>query len=245
MVERCPDKTEVVGPIPTTPTVGRCALSSVVERLHDTQKVIGSIPVGRTNIKDKIKMELQALNNLRDDEILILSQEDPAYFSFLVDKYEDAFLRAARGITKNLEEAEDIVQETFVKIYKYAKNFEKRPGIEFKSWAYRILINTSITHYQKLKKERGNTEYLDPVLYEDNSFLSSNKDLGMEKDMKEGVANIIAKMPEHLARVLKLFYFEDKSYEDIARIERISMPALKMRIFRAKRVFKQLAEENI
>ncbi len=53
VVERCPDKTEVVGPIPTTPTVGRCALSSVVERLHDTQKVIGSIPVGRTNINFK------------------------------------------------------------------------------------------------------------------------------------------------------------------------------------------------
>jgi RNA polymerase sigma-70 factor (ECF subfamily) len=187
-------------------------------------------------------MDLPNCNNLRDDEILILSQEDPAYFSFLVDKYKDAFLRAARGITKNLEEAEDIVQETFVKIYKYAKNFEKRPGIEFKSWAYRILINTSITHYQKLKKERGNTEYLDPVLYESPS-LSVNKDLGLEKDMKEGVEKIINKMPEHLARVLKLFYFEDRSYEDIARIENISMPALKMRIFRAKRVFKNLTED--
>jgi len=61
--------------------------------------------------------------------------------------------------------------------------------------------------------------------------------------MKEGVEKIINKMPEHLARVLKLFYFEDRSYEDIARIENISMPALKMRIFRAKRVFKNLTED--
>lgn len=184
-------------------------------------------------------------NNLKDEEILKLSQEDPAYFSFLVDKYEDAFLRAARGITKNLEEAEDIVQETFVKIYKYAKNFEKREGIEFKSWAYRILINTGITHYQKLKKERGNTEYLDPVLYESpNPNLSVNKNLGLERDIKEGVAKAIAKMPEHLARVLKMFYFEDKSYEDIAKEEGISMTALKMRMFRAKRIFKDLAERE-
>ncbi len=183
-------------------------------------------------------------DNLKDEEILILSQEDPAYFSFLVDKYKDAFLRAARGITKSLEEAEDIVQETFVKIYKNAKGFEKRPGIEFKSWAYRILINTSITHYQKLKKERGNTEYLDPVLYE-SPVLTEHKNIALEKDIKEGVAKAIKKMPEHLARVLKLYYFDDKSYEEIAEIEKISMPALKMRMFRAKRIFKKVAEENI
>ena len=191
-------------------------------------------------------MELpNSKNDLKDEEILALSQEDPAYFSFLVNKYEDAFLRAARGITRNLEEAQDIVQETFVKIYRYAGNFQKRPGIEFKSWAYRILINTSITHYQKLKKERGNTEYLDPVLYDDNPVLSEHRNLGLEKDMKEGVAKAISKMPEHLGKVLKMYYFDDMSYEEIAKAENISMPALKMRMFRAKRVFKNMAEGNM
>lgn len=197
------------------------------------------LPAGREIPK------LMEQNNLKDEEILALSQEDPAYFSFLVDKYKEAFLRAARGITHNLEEAEDIVQETFVKVYRYAGSFQKRPGIEFKSWAYRILINTSITHYQKLKKERGNTEYLDPVLYEDNPVLSEHKNLGLEKDMKESVAKAIGKMPEHLGRVLKLYYFDDMSYEEIAKAEKISMPALKMRIFRAKRVFKKIVGENM
>ena len=190
-------------------------------------------------------MEQLNSNNLKDEEILKLSQEDPAYFSFLVDKYKEAFLRAARGITHNLEEAEDIVQETFVKIYRYAANFQKRPGIEFKSWAYRILINTSITHYQKLKKERGNTEYLDPVLYNESPAFAENKNVALEKDMKEGVAKAIGQMPEHLGRVLKLYFFDDMSYEEIAKKENISMPALKMRIFRAKRVFKKIVGEGI
>jgi RNA polymerase sigma-70 factor (ECF subfamily) len=184
-------------------------------------------------------------NNLKDEEILKLSQEDPAYFSLLVDKYKEAFVRAARGITHNLEEAEDIVQETFVKIYRYAANFQKRPGIEFKSWAYRILINTSITHYQKLKRERGNTEYLDPVLYDESPAFSENKNVALEKDMKEGVAKALGRMPEHLGRVLKLYFFDDMSYEEIAKKENISMPALKMRIFRAKRVFKKIVGESI
>src|SRR3989344_6014797 len=116
-------------------------------------------------------------NNLKDEEILKLSQEDPAYFSFLVDKYKEAFLRAARGITHNLEEAEDIVQETFVKIYRYAHRFEKQEGIAFKSWAYKILMNTSFTHYQKLKKTFANTEYKDPMLYDEEIQLVDNVDI--------------------------------------------------------------------
>ncbi|MBU4348277.1 RNA polymerase sigma factor [Patescibacteria group bacterium] len=189
-------------------------------------------------------MQEKQENNLKDQEILSLSQEDPAYFSFLVDKYQTPFLRAARGITRSMEEAEDIVQETFVKIYRYAKNFEKRPGVEFKSWAYRILINTSITHYQKLKKERGNIEYMDPVLYDDPALIE-HKDIALEKDIQEGVAKAIDKMPPHLGRVLRLFYFDDRSYKEIAEAENISMPTLKMRMFRAKRVFKKIADENI
>ena len=189
-------------------------------------------------------MEQVKNNNLKDQELLSLSQEDPAYFSFLVDKYQTPFLRAARGITRNLEEAEDIVQETFVKIYRYAKNFEKRPGVEFKSWAYRILINTSITHYQKLKRERGNIEYMDPVLYNDPALIE-HKDIALEKDIQNGVAKTIDKMPQHLGRVLKRYYFDDMSYKEIARAEDISMPTLKMRIFRAKRIFKKIVDKNI
>ncbi|MCL5017101.1 MAG: RNA polymerase sigma factor [Patescibacteria group bacterium] len=183
--------------------------------------------------------------DLNDEEILVLSQEDPTYFTFLVSKYQDAFLRAARGITRNLEEAQDIVQETFIKIYRYSENFQKRPGIAFKSWAYRILINTAITHYQKLKRERGNTEYIDLVLYDDSLPLSKREDFDLKRDILTGVSAVIGAMPEHLARVLKMYYFEDRSYEEIARSEKISMPALKMRMFRAKRAFKKISNSNL
>ena len=69
---------------------------------------------------------------LPDEEILRLSLEDPSYFSVLVDKYQAAFLRKCLGIVHSKEEAEDIVQEAFVKIYRYADRFTKQEGIEFK-----------------------------------------------------------------------------------------------------------------
>jgi RNA polymerase sigma-70 factor (ECF subfamily) len=178
-------------------------------------------------------------NNLRDEEILRLAGDDPSYFTILVDKYQAAFLRKALGIVRNQEEAEDIVQEAFTKIYRYADNFKKQKGIEFKSWAYKILMNTSFTHYQKLKKSGANTEYLDPVLYED--AFEEKQDFASIQDAKTAVQEVITKMPEHLAKVLKLYYLEDRSYADICKIEKISTPTLKMRLFRAKRLFEKLS----
>lgn len=180
-------------------------------------------------------------NDFKDEEIIELAAKDPSHFAVLVDKYETPFLRKVLGIVKNKEEAEDIVQETFVKIYTNSHKFKKKEGIEFKSWAYKILMNTSFTHYQKLKKSRGNMEYLDPVLYDE--MPSESSDFGSISDAKRTVHKVIAKMPEHLGRILKLYYLEDKSYRDICKLEKISIPALKMRLFRAKRLFEKLSTE--
>lgn len=182
------------------------------------------------------------METLPDEEILKQSLRDPSKFKILVDKYQAAFLRKALGIVRKTEEAEDIVQETFVKIYRYADKFKKEAGIEFKSWAYKILMNTSFTHYQEIKKKSGNLEYLDPVLYDDMP-LEYTQDLAAVSDAKATVAAVINKMPENLAKVLRLYYLDDKSYKDICEIEKISITTLKMRLFRAKRVFKKMSAE--
>ena len=181
---------------------------------------------------------------LPDEEILRLALKEPAHFSLLVDKYQDAFLRKAVGIVKKQEEAEDIVQETFVKIYRYGHRFKKEAGIEFKSWAYKILMNTAFTSYQKLKKNMGNVEYLDPVLYDEKLPDESIGDFASMNDAKTTVQGVIEKMPEHLGRLLKLYYLEDKSYKDICKIEKISLTTLKMRLFRAKRLFEKISTET-
>ncbi len=176
---------------------------------------------------------------LGDEEILRLSQKDPTYFSLIVEKYEEPFMRAALSITRSREEAEDILQEAFTKIYVNAAKYKKEPGASFKSWAYKILINTSFTHYQKIKKTTGNVSYLDPVLYED-SIVEESAFRASDADNKAIITATLVKMPEHLGRLLKMYYLDDKSYNDIAKAEKISTTTLKMRLFRAKRLFKKL-----
>lgn len=180
---------------------------------------------------------------LPDDEVLKLSLDDPAHFGIIVDRYREAFMRAARSITRNHDEAEDILQEAFAKIYMNGRRFKKQPGATFKSWAYKILVNTSFTHYQKLKKQQGSVSYLDPVLYDDAIIDEGASALAANTDNRAIVTKTLEKMPEHLGRVMKLYYLEDKSYDDIAKVESISLTTLKMRLFRAKRLFKKLMDE--
>lgn len=180
--------------------------------------------------------------NLADEEILKKALKDPSYFSILVERYKSPFLRKAMGIFRNRLDAEDAVQDTFLRIYKYGRKFEKQSGIEFKSWAYKILMNTAFTRYQDLKKKIDKEEYLDPLLHSEAS-VDEGVSLAEIKDAKETVRSVIEKMPEHLARILKLYYLDDKSYKEICQIEKISLAALKMRMFRAKRLFQKLSNE--
>ena len=73
--------------------------------------------------------------HLEDEMVLKLSLKEPVYFSALVDRYEASFLKTAFGIVRSRHEAEDIVQETFTKIYLNGSRFKKQPDARFKSWA--------------------------------------------------------------------------------------------------------------
>ena len=100
-------------------------------------------------------------HELTDQELLQLSLKRPAVFEVLVSRYEDAFLRKANSVLHNNEDSEDVVQETFTKIYLNAGRFQPQEGASFSSWAYKILINTCYTFHQKRKKIGGKRVYLE------------------------------------------------------------------------------------
>lgn len=179
----------------------------------------------------------------KDEEILALSLERPSLFEVLVDRYKDPFLRTAQKIVKQKEEAEDIVQESFTKIYFNAKKFRKVEGASFKSWAYKILINISLTHYKKLKKERGIFERVD-LSIEESFIPAENIGAETETDIKKVVSDVLETVPLHLKNVLNKYYLEDKSQKDIAQEEGVSLATIKMRLFRARQAFKKSINEN-
>ncbi|HDH04068.1 MAG TPA: RNA polymerase sigma factor [Candidatus Campbellbacteria bacterium] len=180
---------------------------------------------------------------IEDEEILTLSLEKPSAFEVLVDRYQRPFLRTALKIVNHRQEAEDIVQESFTKIYLNARKFKKVDGASFKSWAYKIVINTSISHYKKLKRTMESVEYFEENLYE--STRGANiRDIEIEMDIKILVGKILPQMPEHLHGVLRKYYLEDKAQKDIAEEETVSLATIKMRLFRAKKAFRKILDRN-
>ena len=177
-------------------------------------------------------------NDFKDEELLIQSLDNPRLYEKLVQKYQDGFLRTANRVLNNIEEAEDAVQDAFVKIYFNAKKFKKQDGVEFKSWAYKILFNTALTRYRKAKRFKTEAEYNDELLLsvEDKNFDAEFRRRG-ERDMIESV---FKQMPEDLSSILKQHYLEDMPYVDISASNNMSIGAIKMKLFRARKLFKDI-----
>lgn len=182
-------------------------------------------------------------NNLKDEEVLTLSLEKPALFNILVARYQEPFVRKALGILRQQEEAEDIVQETFVKIYFNGKKFKKMEGVEFKSWAYKILVNTAISRYRKISR-KWQMESSDPIDLELASEHISTEDLALKSETRSITADLLSRLPKPLARLVSLYYIKDKSYKEIAQQESLTIPALKMKLFRTKKLLKKLIKED-
>lgn len=173
---------------------------------------------------------------LSDEEVLIRSQAQPWLFRVLVDRYEAAFLRKARTIIFNPLDAEEIVQDAFTKIYVNADTFTPQEGAKFSSWAYRILMNTAFTRYQKLVKEGQRFTNIDP---EFEQFIGEEKQHSGFEQTRDGIDRILVKLPGHFAYVLRLHYLERWSHQQIADETGENVGTIKARIHRAKAAFRK------
>lgn len=171
-----------------------------------------------------------------DEDVLMASRAQPWLFVVLVDRYQEPFLRKARGIVRNPLDAEEIVQDAFTKIYVYADKYEPQSGAKFSSWAYRILMNTAFTRYQKLIKEGQRFTAIDP---EFEQFIGEMKEHSGFDEKRDGIERILARLPEHLSYVLRLHFLERWSQEDIAAETGENVGTIKARIHRAKAAFKK------
>jgi len=174
-------------------------------------------------------------HNLSDEEVLVRSAGEPWLFAVLLERYQEAFLRKARSIVRSDQDAEDVVQETFTKIYVNASKFEVREGAKFSSWAYTILTNTCLTRYAKNARNGRIAAPLDPEYEQAYADLSET---ALDRENADMVARVLAELPTHFAEVLRLFYLERWSHKDIAQKTGESISAVKTRVHRAKAAFK-------
>jgi RNA polymerase sigma-70 factor, ECF subfamily len=192
-------------------------------------------------IQNIMRFSSDTLEALTDEEVLRLSRKDPEAFTALVARYEDAFMRKARSILYSKEDAEEVVQDTFTRIYVYADRYQSQEGAQFSSWAYAILTRLAFTRYQKLSKHRKANVPMETETYE---RLPDSSDFRDELTVKDEVLVALARLPESAARVLRLQFIEGKSQDEIAQAESASVSAIKTRVHRAKKLFKQALDST-
>lgn len=142
-------------------------------------------------------------------------------FTLLMNKYKEKIYWHIRRMVVSHQDAQDVLQETFINVYRHIEKFEEKSKIY--TWLYRIAINESIRLLNSKKIDA--TSYEEVSQYLINSLKDSNIESGDEILVKFQEA--ILKLPEKQKQVFNLRYYEELSYEDISKILDSSVNALK------------------
>lgn len=176
---------------------------------------------------------MSELSKLSDEELVVLTRtKNKETYSEIIKRYQDKLMRYAISILNDEEKAADIVQESFIKAYVNINSFNSKK--KFSSWIYRIVHNQAVNLIKKHKKEL-------PLL--DDIDFDSGVDIEKEyikDELIKMVKRCINEMPVLYKEPLVLYYLEDKSYNEISDILRISINTVGTRISRAKKIMKKL-----
>ncbi len=160
-------------------------------------------------------------------------------FSYFVETYQDMAITIAYRICGNMQDAEDIVQESYIKAYKNLHSF--RSESKFSTWLYRIVYNSAVTHTKA--QMWLNTKEAE---VENEVQLGSNTlDIKIDNvERSEMVADILQKIPKGDALLLSLYYIEDNTVKEIANITGLNESNVKVKLFRARKLFKRMLTKH-
>ena len=179
-----------------------------------------------------------------DQELVSLTLVDQDHFGYLIDRYEQKLLRYIRRLSNiNLETAEDILQETFIKVYKNLNAYDT--SLKFSSWIYRIAHNEVINYFRK-NKINGSMVSLDEENGLINILTSSDKTekIAVDSELKTKLNMVLNELDEKYKEVLLLKYLEEKDYQEISDILQIPTNTVGTLIHRGKAELKKLALKN-
>ncbi len=182
---------------------------------------------------------------VRDDESVLVKAAksgDLNAFEELVNRYERKIFRLAQNITQNREDAEDVMQDAFLKSYTHLGDFQG--DSRFYTWLVRITVNEAL---MRLRKRRPNQVSLDdPVETEDDLMPREIEDWGptpeqrfAQTELNRILSEVIADLDPAFRVVFLLRDVEELSTEETAELLGLSVPAVKSRLLRGRLKLRQ------
>ena len=183
---------------------------------------------------------------MHDEEIQLISrcqQGDQEALKEIFDKYQKKVYRIAYGVVRHREEALDIVQEVFVKLFRSIKNFKGRS--HFYTYLYRMVMNTAIDHTRKMGKQFISS------LDEEGSFEPSDEvEKGPErillhKELEEKVKVAMKKLPAEQRAALIFREVEGLSYQEMADAMECSIGTVMSRLHYGRKRMQELLKDYV
>ncbi|MEW6041509.1 MAG: sigma-70 family RNA polymerase sigma factor [Elusimicrobiota bacterium] len=178
--------------------------------------------------------------NVPDEELVRKSKEqDMSAFEELASRYEQKIYNLIYRIVKDPEITKDIMQETFLKVYRSLNTFKGKS--KFSTWLYRIAVNFSLMHLRKEKTAVKTVSLSEPVQLEKDELpkqmpdWSNNPELEVSNvELRNQINKAIDSLPVEYKAVVVLRDIENLSNRDVGKILGLSVPAIKSRLHRAR-----------
>lgn len=171
---------------------------------------------------------------------------EPRKWDFTTGKlpYRDQLYKSALRMTRSVEDAEDLIQETYLKAYKYYARFTE--GTNFKAWLFKIMKNTFINSYRKKKLQPPKVDFdeiqegLEETLMDKalNSLIDPESSL-TAIDMDHEVREALLSLPHDYKMVVLLADLEGFAYKEIAEILAVPVGTVMSRLYRGRRMLEK------
>lgn len=169
-----------------------------------------------------------------------MKEGDQAAFDLLYEKYKNMAFHTAYLITGNLSDSEDVVQETFVKVYLHCRELKNDSG--FKSWMMQILVHTAYRMGKKRSKEQPDEQIAEKA---DTNPVRSSLEQVLEREQARLLAQAVKGLPVKQRTAVILYYYQECSIGEIAKICGCMEGTVKSRLHAARLRMRGLLEEQM
>jgi len=173
---------------------------------------------------------------MTDEELVALIQRgDKEKFGEIIERYQNKLFWYVKGIiNQDNEEVEDVVQEAFLSSYINIQGFDCKK--KFSSWIYRITHNKAIDTFKRKRLKKESMDIYEEILKNDSKLL---EELQIDKEKEEAVEKAINKLELKYKEVVRLYFYDNKSYDEISDILRIPTNNVGVLLYRAKNRLKK------
>ncbi len=177
---------------------------------------------------------------LSDEQLIkIIREKDRELYGEIIKRYQTKLSHYLRKFICNIDELEDILQDVFIKAYKNLYSFNTKK--KFSSWIYRIAHNEAVNYLKKNSKIQISMDEVEYKIVDEKIDINGHIDkVFLKKEIGKYLESIKLKYREPLI----LFYFEQKSYEEISDILRVPISTVGTLISRGKKMIKEKLEKE-